>query len=280
MASDTAMPSILPPALPPASPHIIRNKYVSRRRGSLAAAMGDDDDMRDELDKLSVAQVELQMELLDAFQTVEVFQTFHDKSDDDAEKKDTDQLEVTVMTNSMRNLMAGLDEDLENSAPQLEVEEESAEMTTRKGFAGGFFKLVEAGMRRDSLNTQRMKQLEIVRSNLKEIEPDLGSLFDSNARKQNRILQDKVKMEEIRRKQRERLMKIKPRTLEQERQRQKAILKLSLDPALVQEIEDEHEIQESLIKTKELEIEKRASDDELELDEVDLNEDTEDVEGQ
>jgi len=269
MDSDTTMPSILPPA----SPQVIRNRYVSRRRGSLAAAMGDDDSMRDELDRLSVAQVDLQIELLNAFQTVEVFQTFQDKDEDEPEKKDAEELEVTVtMSSSQRNLMEGLEDSLTSIEAQLEVEEDIAELTTRKGFARGFFKLVKTRIRRESLETQRKKQLEIVRSNLKEIEPGLGQLVDSHVRNQSIIVQDKVEMEEIRKKQRERLMKIKPRTLEQERRRQTAILRLSLDPALVQEMEAEHEKQESLIKTKEQELEKRASDE--------LQEIKEDVEGQ
>lgn len=41
---------------PPAEEEVkIRNKYISSRRGSIAADLGDDDDMREELDRLTMA---------------------------------------------------------------------------------------------------------------------------------------------------------------------------------------------------------------------------------
>jgi len=60
------------------SPNEMRSKYGFHRRSSLAADYDDDDDMRDELDRLNSAQLELQRELLSVMRTVETMHAVGD----------------------------------------------------------------------------------------------------------------------------------------------------------------------------------------------------------
>ena len=220
------MPAIQSPPAP--------EKVIPNRQGSLAADLGDDDGMRDELDRLSVAQMELQRELLNVVQGVETIQAIEDCNDGES---------------SCLEDQDGSDEG------SVEVEEEIDTTHTPKSFSQSFFELVKP---RETLESQKKRQLEIVQENLNTIQPGLDVVADCQRQTQETIVKKSIQLEELRIQTRakiERLLQSKPRSLEEEKERQKRILELSLDPELVQKLEKEQEAQSIILEKKQEELE-------------------------
>jgi hypothetical protein len=215
------------------------NSLILRRQISLAADLGDDDDMREELGRLSVAQIELQKELLDLMKTVETMQNIED-----------DEHEEAAWPKDDRETVISADDE-----GSVEVEEDFSGGPTPKPFSEGFFELIKP---QESLESQKKRQLEIVQENLHSIQPGLDAVADCQRQTQEAIVKKRIQMEELRVQNHaklEQLLQSKPRTLEEEKERQKRILELSLDPELVQKLEREREAQGIILEKKQKELE-------------------------
>ena len=225
-------------------------KSLALRRESLLNEFGgdevdDDDEMRAELDRLSIAQVSLQHELMMVMKMVETMQTVEETYEEQESQLASDlhvekprgrglqKMEWTIT--STRNLNVG-----DNG---FTIEEEAP--TKRKGFASGFFDLLKP---KESLETQRKKQKEVVHENLKIIEPGLEDLADCAEHTQEILVHENAshRLQE--------LMKQKPGSLEEEKKRQEEILRLTLSPELLQEMNHQQAHQAQILADKKEEL--------------------------
>jgi hypothetical protein len=170
----------------------------------MAADFGDDDDIREEIERLGMAELELQLELQNAMRMVEVMQVVGE----DEEYNDYGEGTLHAI-NSTRS-----------SLESLEVIEESPSLK-KKTFATGFFEVKE------SLESQKQRQMAIVKSNLKSIDPRLENAVDNQQQTQETIVEKKKQMAS-KDKQLQSLLNTKTNTLEKEKKRQMEILKLNL----------------------------------------------------
>jgi hypothetical protein len=224
-----------------------RSRYVSHRRNSLAATLGDDDDMREEMNKLSVTQTELQLELASAMKMVEVMHGSSNLGDDD----DSEFQESFVSTFSSVN-------DSSSHFPVIEEEFGSPhQVRTTKTFASGFFELMMAP---ETLETQKRRQMELLMHNLKSIDPDLRDVVDRQNEMQDVFIQKQKQLDELKAKKEEKLEELRQKrtsTLEEEKQKQMEILKFnlqSIDPDLKDVVDCQKETQEELVARKKQEM--------------------------
>lgn len=253
----------LPTGLVDMSPDIRQSrKTLSRRRESIANQFSkaeeidfdddddDDDEMRAELDRLSIAQVSLQHELILVMKMVETMQTVEESFEEQETK-----LVADLNDNKLpaRNLTSGI-EKMEwtiTSTRNLNVlgddsftieEEEPAK---HKGFAQGFFELVKP---KESLESQKKKQQKIVKETLQSIEPGLEQMANCAQEAQELLVHANTthKLQE--------LMKQTPKSLEEEKLRQEEILRLTLSPDLLQEMNHQQAQQARLLADKKEEL--------------------------
>jgi len=230
-----------------------RSKYVSHRRNSLAAAFGDDDDMREEIDKLAVTQSELQMELNSVMKMVEVM---HGSSNFGGDDSNSDFQASFVSTTS-----STMNEDSTSDFPVVEEDFTTSNPTraTQKSFASGFFQLTMAP---ETLETQKRRQMELLKENLKSIDPDLRDVVDCQSEMQDAFVQKQKQLDELKAKKEQRLEALRRKrtsTLQEEKQKQLEILKLNLqtiDPDLKDVVDCQQETQEELIERKKQEMAK------------------------
>jgi hypothetical protein len=227
---------------------VIRNKYASNRRGSYAADFGDDDDIREELEQLGMAELELQLELQNAMRMVEVMQGVGE----DEEYNDYGGEGTLQAINSTRS--------------SLEVIEDSPSHK-KKTFATGFFEVKE------SLESQKRRQMVIVKSNLKSIDPRLENAVDNQQQTQETIVEKKKQMAS-KDKQLQSLLNTKTNTLEEEKKRQMEILKLDLQtmkPGSEFIMALQSETQRIMVENKKQELEETKKVVNMKLEELNLS---------
>jgi hypothetical protein len=249
------------------SPTQIRNKYTSNRRGSLAADFGDDDDMRDELDRLTVAEIELQKELLGAIRLVDVIQAVGEEEEEDELQHWAAKFEKGVVSSPALASTTPSNTTLTD----LIVIEEGAYIPN-KSFAKGFFKIIKP---KETLESQKKRQLEIVQENLKSLEPGLEDVMHCQLQTQESMVWKKKQMEELKANNRKKLPKFlqrKPRTLQEDTQRQLEILRLTVDSDLADAMGCQHVAQKFIVQQKQNQLNETKEMVENKLKELNLEE--------
>jgi hypothetical protein len=249
------------------SPTQIRNKYTSNRRGSLAADFGDDDDMRDELDRLTVAEIELQKELLGAIRLVDVIQAVGEEEEEDELQHWAAKFEKGVVSSPALASTTPSNTTLTD----LIVIEEGAYIPN-KSFAKGFFKIIKP---KETLESQKRRQLEIVQENLKSLEPGLEDVMHCQLQTQESMVWKKKQMEELKANNRKKLPKFlqrKPRTLQEDTQRQLEILRLTVDSDLADAMGCQHVAQKFIVQQKQNQLNETKEMVENKLKELNLEE--------
>jgi hypothetical protein len=267
------------------SPTQIRNKYTSNRRGSLAADFGDDDDnMQDELDRLTVAQIELQKELLGAIRLVDVIQAVGEEEEEEEEEEDEQQhwaakFETGVVSSpalapTLASTLApsSMSTSTTSNTPTDLIVIEEGEFIPNKSFAKGFFKIIKP---KETLESQKKRQLEIVQENLKSLEPGLEDVMHCQLQTQESMVWKKKQMEELKANNRKKLPKFlqrKPRTLQEDTQRQLEILRLTVDSDLADAMGCQHDAQKFIVQQKQHQLNETKEMVENKLKELDLEE--------
>jgi hypothetical protein len=263
------------------SPTQIRNKYTSNRRGSLAADLGDDDDnMQDELDRLTVAQIELQKELLGAIRLVDVIQAVGGEEEEEEEEEDEHQhwaakFETGVVSSpALASTLApsSMSTTTTSNTPTDLIVIEEGEFIPNKSFAKGFFKIIKP---KETLESQKRRQLEIVQENLKSLEPGLEDVMHCQLQTQESIVWKKKQMEELKANNRKKLpnfLQRKPSTLQEDTQRQLEILRLTVDSDLADAMDCQHDAQKFMVQQKQNQLNETKEMVENKLKELNLEE--------
>jgi hypothetical protein len=253
----------------------IRNKYISNRRGSIAADLDDDDDMREELNRLTMAQNELHKELQLAMQMVEISSRKNNNSNRNSSDNNSSIHEPHWAESVLYEVRAPITragskmEDSSSTSFQVEVEEEADAMRRprhnklggRGGFAKGFFEIVKP---KESLESQKRRQLALVQKTLQTMEPGLEDVMTVQQLTQEAMV---LRQKDQERAQIERDRKLqalvskttnknsKPLSLEEEKQRQLEILQLTMGDDMASEMKTQQVGQQAMIEKKQQELE-------------------------
>ena len=156
-----------------------------------------------------------------------------------------------------------------------EVEEEFASVRScddnnnnkaSSSFASGFFQFVVATKNNnksesETLENQKRRQMEVFKTNLTSIDPDLKDVVDCQIETQNALVEKTKQLEEIKSSRNQQIQYIsqnKTTTLEEEKQKQMELLKLnlqSIDPDLKDVMDCQIETQQEIIARKKQEME-------------------------
>jgi hypothetical protein len=216
----------------------------------MAADLGDDDDMREEIERLGMAELELQLELQNAMRMVEGMHVVGEDEEYNGEASSS--LTLQSMNNSTRSSFEVIEE-----LPSLK----------KKTFATGFFEVKE------SLESQKQRQMVIVKSNLKSIDPRLENAVDDQQKTQETIVEQKKQMAS-KDKQLQSLLNTKTNNLEEEKNRQMQILKLNLqtmEPGREYIMAIQRETQRVMVEQKRQELEETKKVVNMKLEELNLS---------
>jgi len=162
-----------------------RNKYYSQRRGSIAAAPTDDDDVRSEISRLTFAEEQLRHELLQAVVSSGETDLVSSLTNGEHQRQQQDQMSV--------------DNDDSGELP-IEVEEEQEVQKPKKSNKKQrkkpwYFGVLRRRKKPQSLEDEIRQQKEMLRKSLKTMDEGLEDVMDCQTETQEQLI--KQSLEEI-----------------------------------------------------------------------------------
>jgi hypothetical protein len=174
-----------------------REKALATRRDSLNAEFGDDDDMEEEWNRLSMAENQVQRELSTCMKMVDIMLAVDE--DDDGDGFCEDELRQSLHSmGSTRSMESGSTRSMGSvsyDGGQLSIQVEEEPTGRKKTFARGFFDFVKP---KKNLEAQKKRQMELVQEYLSSLDPGLEDVMTCQNETQDLMIQqDLQEMEEI-----------------------------------------------------------------------------------
>jgi hypothetical protein len=244
----------------PETPHEIREaKKISRLSATICYPNLDFDDesIREEVERLSVHQKNLQKELQAVINVVNIVQY----ADDSEELENFRSLSFKSLTDSSRNSLQPTSSGEDNEISEISMVDEPipvpvpARMRRRRSFSGAYFHFAKPKNMEEKLEEQKQRQKEIIKDDLAVNHPGLEDILEIHHEMQGEIVQDAVEKSDLPRV--EEILEKKKVTLEEEKKKQMEMLEGKLreiDPALMDAMHSQTNEQAGLIAEKRAEI--------------------------
>jgi len=162
-----------------------RNKYYSRRRGSIAADPVDDDDVRAEISRLTFAEEQLRHELLQAVVS---------STEDDYMMSSMNGSAQSLDSQNDANGGAGANDAADDALAGIEVEEERAPTKGRRRAGRRPWYLNVLGRRKKplSLEDEIKRQREVLRRSLRTIDEGFEDVMECQTETQEQLIQQSM----------------------------------------------------------------------------------------